>query len=217
MMSMKIQHVEELVGITKKNIRFYESQGLLNPGRAENGYREYHEADVKRLKQIKFLRMLDVSIVEIQKLFRGEIGLGQCLAEHLKELDRRQNDLNEVRSITEQSIALHVDEIEKLDIDACLEEIARSEKEGVRFVNVSQTDVHRKKTAGAVFGALIGIGLMVLILILLLYANAQDPIPPLLLICLLLIPAIVIICVIVALAQRIQQIKGGEEDEASQY
>ena len=210
---MKIQHVEELVGITKKNIRFYESQGLLHPGRAENGYREYHEADVKRLKQIKFLRMLDVSIDEIQKLFHGEIGL----AEHLKELDHRQLDLNEVRSITERSIALHVDEIEKLDIDACLEEIARSEKEGVRFVNVSQTDVHRKKTAGAVFGALIGIGLMVLILILLLYANAQDPIPPLLLICLLLIPAIVIICVIVALTQRIQQIKGGEEDEASQY
>ena len=47
--SMKIKQVEELVGITRKNIRFYEEQGLLNVARAENGYREYHQADVDRL------------------------------------------------------------------------------------------------------------------------------------------------------------------------
>ena len=35
---MKIKQVEELVGITRKNIRFYEEQGLLNVERAENGY-----------------------------------------------------------------------------------------------------------------------------------------------------------------------------------
>ena len=46
---MKIKQVEELVGITRKNIRFYEEQGLLNVARAENGYREYHQADVIRL------------------------------------------------------------------------------------------------------------------------------------------------------------------------
>ena len=33
---MKIKQVEELVGITSKNIRFYENQGLLTPERAEN-------------------------------------------------------------------------------------------------------------------------------------------------------------------------------------
>ena len=43
---MKIKQVEELVGITKKNIRFYEDQGLLNVERAENGYREYHREDI---------------------------------------------------------------------------------------------------------------------------------------------------------------------------
>ena len=53
---MKIKQVEELVGISSKNIRFYEEQGLLTPSRAENGYREYHEAEINRLKQIKFLR-----------------------------------------------------------------------------------------------------------------------------------------------------------------
>lgn len=49
---MKIKQVEELVGITRKNIRFYEEQGLLNVERAENGYREYHTADIARLQEI---------------------------------------------------------------------------------------------------------------------------------------------------------------------
>ena len=30
---MKINEVERLIGITKKNIRFYEELGLLNPNR----------------------------------------------------------------------------------------------------------------------------------------------------------------------------------------
>ena len=35
---MKIKQVEELVGITRKNIRFYEEQGLLNVERAPKSY-----------------------------------------------------------------------------------------------------------------------------------------------------------------------------------
>lgn len=61
---MKIKQVEELVGITKKNIRFYEEQGLLQIERAENGYREYHQKDVIRLQEIKLLRKIDISIEE---------------------------------------------------------------------------------------------------------------------------------------------------------
>ena len=65
--AMKIQQVEELVGISKKNIRFYEEQGLLSPGRAENGYREYGREDVRRLQQIKLLRKLAVPIEDIRE------------------------------------------------------------------------------------------------------------------------------------------------------
>ena len=51
---MKINEVEALVNITKKNIRFYEEQGLLYPQRnTENGYRNYSEEDVQVLRQIK--------------------------------------------------------------------------------------------------------------------------------------------------------------------
>lgn len=66
---MKIKQVEELVGITRKNIRFYEDQGLLNVERAENGYREYHQEDVIRLQEIKLFRKMDISIEEMKSLF----------------------------------------------------------------------------------------------------------------------------------------------------
>ena len=66
---MKIYQVEELVGITKKNIRFYEDQGLLCPKRnPENDYREYSLADVRTLEKIKLLRKLSVPIEEIRLL-----------------------------------------------------------------------------------------------------------------------------------------------------
>ena len=63
---MKIKQVEELVGITKKNIRFYEDQGLLNVERAENGYREYHLEDIVRLQEIKLFRKMDISIEDCE-------------------------------------------------------------------------------------------------------------------------------------------------------
>ena len=58
---MKINEVEAAVGVTKKNIRFYEEEGLISPSREPgNGYRSYSQADVERLRRIKLLRKLDV-------------------------------------------------------------------------------------------------------------------------------------------------------------
>ena len=71
---MKINEVEQLVGISKRNIRFYEKEGLLSPGRnADNGYRDYGEEDVETLRKIKLLRKLDVPLEEIRRMQQGEL------------------------------------------------------------------------------------------------------------------------------------------------
>ena len=50
---MKINEVEAAVGVTKKNIRFYEEEGLISPRREPgNGYRSYSEADVERSRPL---------------------------------------------------------------------------------------------------------------------------------------------------------------------
>ena len=213
---MKIKHVEELVGITRKNIRFYEEQGLLNPGRADNGYREYHEEDIQRLKQIKLLRKLSIPIEEIKKVFSGERSLEICLQRHLGELERQKNSLNQMQAISQELIDRQV-ALDKLDIDTCLEEMEQLEKEGTRFMDVNKHDIHKGKTIGAVIGAFIMIAFMCVLIGTLIWGNTQDPIPVGLLIFFIGIPAVIIVGIIVVLIERIKEIKGGEEDEASKY
>ena len=214
---MKIKQVEELVGINSKNIRFYEDQGLLTPCRAENGYREYHEPEIARLKQIKFLRKLGVPISQIQQMLGGSLSLDACLQEHLRELDRQTDDLEHTKRIAGHALDQHAVDLDHLNIDECLDAIERSEKEGARFMDIDRTDVRRKKSLGAVLGAGIMIVIMGALIWLILWANHQDPLPGLLLAIALFFPAVITICVIAVLIQRLREIKGGEEDDAAQY
>ncbi len=214
---MKIQQVEELVGISKKNIRFYEAEGLLSPGRAENGYRDYGRGDVRRLQEIKLLRKLAVSIEDIRSLIQGEGSLEMCLTRQLREYDRQRESLSAMEGMTRALLGRPGLTLEGLDAEGCLEEIERLEKEGQSFMDVSKKDVHRKKTRGAVIGAGIIIALNLPVLIGILWANGQSPLPPLALALIVAVPVVIIVCVVTVLVQRIKEIKGGEEDEAAQY
>ena len=100
---MRINKVEELVEISKKNIRFYEEKGLLNPMRnAENGYREYSEEDVKTLQKIKLLRQLSIPIEEILKLQQGYLTLEDCMRRHIIVLDREEENVKQKKSVWRQ-------------------------------------------------------------------------------------------------------------------
>ena len=108
-------------------------------------------------------------------------------------------------------------EREKSPLLDCLEEIEKMEKEGARFMDVSKTDVRKKKRTGAIAGAVVMILLMAFTIVLILWANTQDPIPLGLLLLITAIPVIIIIGTLIALAGRMKEIEGGEEDEASKY
>lgn len=82
-----IGDVEKRTGISRQNIRYYEKEGLLKPGRnPENSYRRYGDEDVKRLFQIKLLRKLGMPIGEIRRVLEGEVTLGTALAAHQSAL-----------------------------------------------------------------------------------------------------------------------------------
>ena len=90
---MKINEVEERVGITKRNIRYYEKEGLLTPGRnSDNGYRDYTEDDVTELKKIKLLRKLDMPLEEIRRMQRGALTLEDAIRRHMIVLERESMD-----------------------------------------------------------------------------------------------------------------------------
>ena len=213
---MKIKQVEELVGITSKNIRFYENQGLLTPERAENGYREYHEQNIETLKKIKLLRKLGISVEEIRAVLNHSRSLEDCLEKHLAVLEKEKENLLNMQRLSD-AILQQRDSIDTLNTNEWLDEMEKLEKEGVDFVNVSKIDIRMKKKMGAVIGGAVMIVLMLAMIGFFLWANSQETLPVGVLIVFLGIPVIVIICIIVALRSRIKEIEGGEEDEAAKY
>lgn len=52
--------------LTKKAIEYYEKQGLVTPKVRENGYRDFNDKDIFRLKEISVLRRLGLSIDDIK-------------------------------------------------------------------------------------------------------------------------------------------------------
>lgn len=213
---MKIKQVEELVGITSKNIRFYEEQGLLSPERAENGYREYHQEHVDTLKKIKLLRKLGVSVEEIKRALAGTLSLQECLERHLRLLEKEQENLTNMETLA-NAILTQNPSLDTLQTDEWLDEMEKMEREGVDFVKVDKIDTHMKKKLGAVIGGILAIIFLLLPIILLLWANSQEPLPMGVLALFIVIHAIIIICVLIVLKSRLKEIEGGEEDEAAKY
>ena len=127
---MKINEVEALVGITKKNIRFYEEKGLLCPVRnSENGYRDYGQAEVEELRRIKLLRKLGLPIEEIRRMQEGKQTVGDGMRRHLVTLERERQNIDEAVRLCgllkEREVPLG-----ELDAESVLEEMAELERAG---------------------------------------------------------------------------------------
>lgn len=211
---MRINKVEELVGITKKNIRFYEEKGLLSPARnAENGYREYSDADVMMLQKIKLLRQLSIPIEEILKLQKGYLTLEDCMRRHIIFLNREEENIKQKKSVCSQ-LEVSGELFSTMDTDKYLLLMKEMEMEGVRFMNVKHVD---KKRKAPIMAAVVMILLMAVTIGVFMWGAVVDPIPIPLLIIFIAFPVAVIVGVLLALKERMKQIEGGEEDAASKY
>lgn len=66
---MRIGELARQLGVTPHAVRFYEKAGWLpQPGRAENGYREYDVADLDHLRLLVDLRRLDLPLDSAARL-----------------------------------------------------------------------------------------------------------------------------------------------------
>ena len=217
---MKINEVEVLVGITRKNIRFYEAEGLLCPRRnSQNGYRDYGEAEVEALRRIKLLRKLGVPLEEIRQMQQGVHTVGDGMRRHLISLERERQNLEAAIRLC-GGLTGRQERLEDLDAAALLDHMARMEQEGTTFMNKQKQDTKRRRYVAPVIAAILMAVLMAGLVWLFLWAFQADPAgtPPLPVLALFVaIPAAVAIGVIIALVQRIREIEQGEEDDARQY
>ena len=103
----------KLSGVSAASIRFYEKEGLLQPGaRSSNSYRGYTEGEIHQLRFIRLCRAMDMSLGEVRTLLNLDLAKkSDCAAanaaleshidhvgERLAELQALQDDLVSLRA-----------------------------------------------------------------------------------------------------------------------
>lgn len=137
---MLIKEVEQVTGIKSVNILYYEKENLIHPIRKMNGYREYSDEDVRRLKQIKTLRLLNVSVPDIQEVLDGKTSLRSVMEKRLNELQEEEQKIKEIKATCEIII---MDDISVADLD---EGILYGDKNTwkIRLEQIMKEDIDKK-------------------------------------------------------------------------
>lgn len=131
---MRISEVEQILGITKANIRFYEKEGLLTPGRTESGYREYSDSDIERLKTIVIYRKLGIPVQQIADILDGVVSLQDALEANIRSLNAEIEKLNGALALCRQ---LQAEDATVLDTERYWDIVQNQELLGFQFQSLA--------------------------------------------------------------------------------
>lgn len=132
---MTVLELEQALGMTRANIRFYEKEGLLSPARLENGYRDYSQGDLETLRKIKLLRQLRFDLEDIRAFQAGTKELTAALRDQEEKLRRQSDDLEAALTLCRRMEADGA-VFGELDAQKYLSDMADMERSGVRFQSV---------------------------------------------------------------------------------
>ena len=214
---MKIHEVSRITGLTKKSIRYYEDMGLLNPKRCSNDYREYNQEDIKDLELIKFLRELEVPVLEIKKLKRKDLRMKECMEERLRKIEEKEKSYEKIKNVCEMlaSDDKHYEELDVREYQMIVNSFGDK-----NYMSEDIKKSHKEKIRGALITSLIFISFFGFIIGIMTYfqiTQSDDNIPMVIFIFLIMILLLPILGIIINLVSRIKEIRGGEEDEACKY
>ncbi|WP_340108752.1 MerR family DNA-binding protein [Pikeienuella sp. HZG-20] len=101
---MRIAAAAARAGLPVKTVRYYAEIGLVAPARADNGYRDYSEADARRLGFIGRARTFGFSIAECRRLLalyedetRASADVKAITEAHIAEIDAKMAALTTLR------------------------------------------------------------------------------------------------------------------------
>lgn len=214
---MFINEVCHIVGLSRKSIRYYEENGLLSPKRnTENDYRIYDEEDIKKLKTIKFLRELDVPIRDLKMLNEGTLTLHECMLDRIHKIENQVANYHKVKEMC-MELSNSEDTFTSIDITKYFQSMNTLNKEGFTLRDVRTSK--RKKITGAVLSSFIFSLFFIAMAFGITYfqVTQADKIPWLVYAFLMLLFGFPVIGIVINLVNRIKEIQGGEEDEASKY
>lgn len=122
---MKIKEVCERTHLTRRAVRFYEEKGLVSPAiTAENDYRDYGEADVRRLLLVARLREYRFSVEQIRRLLDCPQDAEAVFAAHRASLSEEHDACGAILAALER---LRLPSV--LDPDGLLDALTRAASE----------------------------------------------------------------------------------------
>ena len=143
---MKIGELAEKTGMAPSAIRYYEQSGLLPKAeRGANGYREYADAAVERLRRIQMAQGLGFSLDAIRSVFAaGNEGLSKDelvyrLDGRLKEIEQLMGTLREQQQHLQ---AVHVTLLESWAEGECLNAEALAKDKLAKAVPPHRSKAH---------------------------------------------------------------------------
>ncbi|MEV0116124.1 MerR family transcriptional regulator [Streptomyces sp. NPDC059037] len=121
---MRIGELGRRTGVNAHQLRYYEAQGLLEADRRANGYREYDENAVLRVKQIRHLLGAGLSSEDIAYLLPCAVGeapelpgcheLVAAMRSRLRRLDEQMESIARSRA----ALADYIDAAEQMGGDS---------------------------------------------------------------------------------------------------
>ena len=76
---MTTHEVEEMLGITKQTLIYYEKEGFITPQRDSNNYRNYLKKELDILELVLLLRSMEISIDEIKLILNNQLSIRDAL------------------------------------------------------------------------------------------------------------------------------------------
>lgn len=102
---MNIGEASQQSHLPPKTIRYYEDIALVKPARAENGYRDYSDSDLHRLRFLQRARSLGFTIEECRLLLslyedehRESADVKELAERKITEIDRKIRELKSLKS-----------------------------------------------------------------------------------------------------------------------
>lgn len=141
---MTIKELENILEVPRATVRFYEKEGLINPTRKENGYRDYSDEDVERLKKIIIFRKIGLSIEDIVDLFDGEKSVDEVLEENMVNLQKQIEVLTGAMNLCNK-MKTDVVQVESLDTAKYWNYVEEEERKGNHFVDIAKDIVNEEK------------------------------------------------------------------------
>lgn len=134
---MTIKEIEKILEIPRATIRFYEKEGLINPIREDNGYRDYSEEDVERLRKIIILRKIGMSVEEINDIFDGAKSMDEVLDSNIIKLQKQMEELKGAIKLSKKMKEDQVD-ISLMNTELYWNTIEEEEKHGNTFIDIAK-------------------------------------------------------------------------------